>query len=286
MITPWLDRRGRLSPFKAFVFAALFAPAACTAVAYAMGELGPRPLTEAIHQIGLWAIRFLFISLAITPVRQILQWPRAVLVRRMIGVAAFCYVSLHLGVYAIDQAFDLEKVVSEIVLRFYLTLGFTALLMLAALAATSTDAMIRRLGGRRWRRLHRLVYAIGVLGLVHFFYQAKANVGEPLWMSGLFVWLMGYRIVAWFCRNESRVPLWSLGALALAASGAMAIGEAAFFWLKFGADPIRVLAANFSLTIGVRPSWIVLAVGSLATVFGAISTYLNRRPMRPRLQPA
>jgi sulfoxide reductase heme-binding subunit YedZ len=285
-MTPWLDRSGRLSPFKTIVFAALFVPAVWTGVAYVMGELGPRPINEAIHQIGLWTIRFLFISLSITPLRQILQWPRLVLVRRMIGVTAFCYATLHLCIYVVDQAFDLEKVVLEIVSRFYLTLGFAALLVLAALAATSTDGAIRRLGGRRWRRLHQLVYGVGVLALIHFFFQAKANVDEPMWMAGLFVWLMGYRATAWLCRNESRVPLWSLSALALAASLAVATGEAAFYWLKLGVDPMRVLAANFSLMIGIRPSWIALGAGTLATALGAIRTYLARWPMRPRLQPA
>ena len=140
---PWLDRGGRLSPLKTLVFVALFLPAAWTAIAYCQGLLGPRPINEAIHQIGLWALRLLFLSLAITPIRQVLQWPRVILARRMIGVAAFCYVSLHLCVYVVDQAFDLEKVISEIVLRFYLTLGFIALLMLAAGMTVALGGVVR-----------------------------------------------------------------------------------------------------------------------------------------------
>ena len=168
------------------VFLALFAPCAWTLFSYELGTLGPRPLIEAIHQTGLWAIRFLMISLAITPLRRALQWPRLILVRRMVGVAAFGYATLHLALYIVDQAFDWRLVASEIVFRFYLTIGFLALMSLSVLAATSTDGMIRRLGGRRWRRLHQSVYVIAVLALVHYFIQSKLNVAEPMVVAGLF----------------------------------------------------------------------------------------------------
>ncbi|HEU0155704.1 MAG TPA: ferric reductase-like transmembrane domain-containing protein, partial [Stellaceae bacterium] len=148
---PWHDYGGRVSPLKLVVFIALFLPAAWVLVAYAGGLLGARPLNEAIHQIGLWTIRLIFLALAVTPLRQILQWQRLILVRRMVGVAAFAYVLLHFSLYVTSQAFDLGKVASEIALRIYLTIGFTALLGLAALAATSTDGMVRRLGARRWQ---------------------------------------------------------------------------------------------------------------------------------------
>src|ERR1700757_1608518 len=153
---PWLDYSGRVSPLKTVVFAALFVPALYTALSYPLDALGPRPLNEAIHQVGLWGIRFLLLALTITPARQLLQWPRLLLVRRMIGVASFAYIALHLVLYSFDQGLDLTKVASEIVLRFYLTIGFIAFLGLCALAATSTDGMTRRLGGKRWQQLHRL----------------------------------------------------------------------------------------------------------------------------------
>src|SRR3954451_3871514 len=123
---PWRERNGKLSPLKLVVFVALFLPATWTAGSFLFDALGPRPLNEAIHQIGLWTIRFLFISLAMTPARQALQWPRLVLVRRMVGVAAFAHGIVHLTLYVGDQSFNLATVASEIVLRFYLTIGFVA----------------------------------------------------------------------------------------------------------------------------------------------------------------
>src|SRR5947199_1444891 len=175
---PWNDYSGRTSPLKLLVFIALFGPALWVMIAFPMGWLGARPTSEAIHQIGLWTIRLIFIALAITPLRAIVQWQRLILVRRMVGVAAFAYALTHLTLYTASEAFDLAKVATEIAVRIYLTIGFTALLGLSALAATSTDAMVRRLG-RRWQRLHRLVYLIALLAVIHFWMQSKLEIWEP-----------------------------------------------------------------------------------------------------------
>src|SRR5213075_18133 len=214
---PWQDYSGRLSPLKLAVFVALFLPALWTAFAFGMGWLQPRPFTEAIHQVGLWMLRFLCIALAITPLRQIVQWPRLILVRRMIGVAAFAYGLAHITLYVADLKFDVAKAASQIALRIYLTIGFAALLGLAALAATSTDAMIKRLGARRWQRLHRIVYVIALLAVVHYWMQSKLEIWEPTIMAGIYIWLMGYRLLAQFVGVRGRVPLPWLGGLALIA---------------------------------------------------------------------
>src|SRR3954471_23333242 len=217
MTYPWMDYDGRTSPLKLAVFAALFVPALWVAVAFASGWLGARPLNEAIHQLGLWTIRLIFLALAITPLRHILQWSRLLVVRRMIGVAAFAYAIGHLGLYATDQAFDLAKIATEIALRIYLTIGFAAVIGLAALAATSTDGMIRRLGARRWQRLHRLVYAIALLAVVHYCMQSKLDLWEPTIMAGLYAWLMGYRLLVQLVGVRGKLPLPWVGALSLAA---------------------------------------------------------------------
>lgn len=274
---PWTEPPGRFSPFKAVVFLSLFLPGLWAIYTYSMGMLGPRPLTEVIHQTGLWTIRFFFIALAITPVRQILQWPRLLLVRRMVGVAAFAYGLAHIFLYVLDEKFAFGTVVSEIVLRIYLTIGFTALVGLATLAATSTDGMVRRLGGRRWQNLHQLAYGIAVFAAVHFFMQSKADVWEATWMAGLFVWLMGYRLLAKTTGRGRRIPLWSVAVLSVVTGGLTALGEALYFWWKIGVAPGKILILNLSLATGVRPGWNVLIAGLLVAAMGALRASTRTR---------
>ena len=285
MVFPWNDYSRRLSPLKLAVFIALFLPAAWVAFGYAFDRLGARPLNEAIHQFGLWTIRLIFLSLAVTSLRQVLQWPRLILVRRMIGVAAFAYVLGHLFLYSASEMFDLAKVASEIVLRVYLTIGFAALLGLAALAATSTDRMVRRLGGRRWQQLHRLVYAIGVLAVVHFSFQSKLDEWQPTIMAGLLGWLLGYRLLLRRFGNRGQLALPLIGALGLAAAIGTGLGEAVYFRLAFHAPLLRVLGADFSLETGIRPAVVVLAIGLAVAVAGALRRAAPR-PIKPRLRTA
>lgn len=280
---PWLER-GRLSVFKAAVFVALFVPGIWTMVDFSRGALGPRPLNAAIHEIGLWTIRFLFLSLAITPWRQIWQAPRLMLVRRMIGVAAFCYVSFHLLMYAGDQAWDLAKVASEIVLRIYLTIGFTALLCLLALAVTSTDAMVKRLGGRNWRRLHWLIYPTALLGVIHHYMQSKVNVDQPLIMSGLLLWLMAYRVWVW-ARDGQRLKLWMVALLGVVCGGLTALGEAIYYWIKLNAPIARVLEANLDYEM-LRPAVWVLAITLAVALIGLVRAKAAPKPQRLRVKTA
>lgn len=276
---PWTEPPGRFSPFKLAVFLALFIPGAWTAVNYALGMLGPRPLTEAIHQVGLWTIRFFFMSLAITPARHILQWPQLLLVRRMIGVAAFAYAFAHLILYMIDEKLLLLHIASEIVLRVYLTIGVTALIGLSALAATSTDGMVRRLGSPRWRKLHSLAYGLAVLAIIHMFMQSKADVQEATWMAGLYAWLMGYRLIARRYRG-GRVPLVWAATAGIVAGILTAVSESIYFWWKMGVAPTRVLAVNFSVIAGIRPGWIVLSASLALCAVGMLIVRL--RGMRSR----
>ena len=257
---PWYDNAGRFSAFKLAVLVLLFVPATMIAARYLGGALGPRPINAALHQIGNWTLRLLLISLAVRPARSILHWPRLMQVRRLIGVMAFGYAAVHLVVYAADEAFNLQKVAVEIVLRIYLTIGFAALLILAAMALTSTDSMVRRLGGRRWRRLHQLVFGAALLAVIHFFMQTKVNVDEPWVMAGLFAWLMGYRAASWYDKRRRGMPDWLPAALSVGAGIATAVGESVYYWIKLGVAPAKVLAANLVFTVGPRPAWIVAAI--------------------------
>ena len=270
---PWNDYSRKLSPLKLTVFVALFLPAAWTLYAFLTANLGARPLNEAIHQQGLWTIRLILIALAITPLKAILQWQRLVLVRRMVGVAAFAYVIFHFLLYIADQNFDLATAASEIVRRIYLTIGFVALLGLAALAATSTDKMVRRLG-RKWQTLHRLVYLICLLGLIHYSMQSKLEQWEPVIAHGIFVWLMGYRLLAARLAVRGYLPLVWVGALGIAATVLTALGEAVYFAIAFAGRVTfaTALSLNFTLQTGVRPAVVVAGFALLVLIGGLART--------------
>lgn len=265
---PWLDRGGRVSAFKTLVFVLLFLPGVY--VAWQLATHGyARPYILANRDLGLWAIRLLFVALAITPLRQTLGLPKLIAVRRMVGVASFCYAVAHLTFYALDQSLRIWVVLREIALRYYLTIGFAGLLILLALAVTSTDQMVRRLGGKRWIALHRLVYGAGALAVVHFFIQAKADVTEPFIMGGIFLWLMGWRVLARRGLLQSgAASVAILVLLTLTAAAAAAGAEALYYHFKTGVDLTRVLGTNWSVGIGVRPAWVVSGAG-LAVALGA-----------------
>jgi sulfoxide reductase heme-binding subunit YedZ len=230
-------------------------------------------------------LMFLLLSLAVTPLRRIARFGQLVDVRRMIGVGAFCYGVAHLTLYTADQMLDLGKVASEITLRVYLTVGFTALLGLATLAATSTDGMVRRLGGLRWRRLNRLVYIIAVLALLHFFQQTKLDVSVPTLVTGLFTWLMGYRLIAWRWRRPGELPTWVLLALSVAAAALTFAGEAIGIAIAFNVSPLMVLQTAFDFDLDnldmVRPGWYVLAAGLVVVVIDLVcARWRTRRPRK------
>jgi sulfoxide reductase heme-binding subunit YedZ len=269
MRAPWRERNGSFSWFRAGILLAVCLPGIVTAVQYFAGFFPVRPITEIIHATGLWTIRLLMISLAVTPFRQSFRWPRLVTVRRMIGVAAFSYAVLHIVFYAADNMFDLSKVASEIALRIYLTIGFAALLILGALALTSTDGMVKRLGGRAWARLHRWVYLAGVLAAIHFFMQSKQNVSEPLVIAGLFLWMMGYRVVLWLGSSERAGALSTLAGLGVLATLATAFGEAAYYHFRSNAPFLRVLEADINFQAGIRPAWVVLGIAMAVVVIAA-----------------
>ncbi|MFE1597680.1 sulfite oxidase heme-binding subunit YedZ [Methylobacterium sp. ID0610] len=278
---PWLDRAGRLSWLKLATFLAVLGPGLVDAAAYGLDRLGPKPLTAFLHAMGDWTVYFLIASLAVTPLRRIGDWPKLILVRRMLGLAALAYAVIHLVLYAADLKFDLPRVASEIALRIYLTIGFTALVGLAVLGATSTDRMIRRLG-QRWTRLHRLVYGIGVLALLHYFLQSKIDVSKPVFWSGLFLALMGWRLM-----HHRAVPTnaLTLAGLALASGLATAALEAAWYALATGVPAEAVLAANLDLSYDLRPAWWVFGIVALTVPLSLLRGRRTRGPIAARPAP-
>lgn len=273
LLAPFADRAGRFSGLKTATFALCLLPALWIAWKAGTGGLGPRPWNQAVHETGTWAVRVLMLSLAVTPARRILDWPRLILVRRMLGLFALAYVGVHLVLYAGDQNFDLANVASEIVLRVYLAIGFVALLGLLALGLTSTDAMIRRMGAA-WNRLHKLVYPIAVLALVHHFLQAKVDVGPAVLMAGAFVLLMAYRVLQKSAVGLTPLAIAGAGILAGVLTGMIEVGWYALFT---GVPADRVLAANLDPAM-MRPAWIVGAAG-LAV---ALAAFVRRKPQGER----
>jgi sulfoxide reductase heme-binding subunit YedZ len=183
---------------KVLVFALCLAPLVVLVLeTFGVGglSLGANPIEELIHRLGKWGLKFLLITLAVTPLRKLTGWNWLIRFRRMLGLFAFFYVLLHFLVYAgLDQRFDLAVIVEDVIERPYITIGMLALLLLVPLAATSTKGMMRRLGGR-WQKLHRMVYLIAVLGVWHFYWQVKLDTLEALIYAGILAALLGFRLV-------------------------------------------------------------------------------------------
>jgi len=252
------------SILRAIALAVLLLPLALLLRDWDAGLLDARPWDYLTHESGRWALWFLLLTLAVTPLRQLGRWPKLAAVRRRLGVGAACYALFHLLCFLAEQGFDVGLAASEIVLRVYLAVGFSALLILVVLTLTSTDGALRWMGGRGWQALHRLVYPAALLAVLHFFLQSKAGGSEPALRGGLLLWLLAWRgYQALPARGGARrtagpIPL---VVLALGVALATALLEAASISLKVGAPFERVLAANLSFGAGLRPAWIVLAAG-------------------------
>ncbi len=181
---------------KPAVFTLSLVPLALLVVRGFTDNLSANPVEFIIRYLGDWALRFLLLALAVTPVRLVTGWNEVARLRRMLGLFAFTYVVLHLLAYTgLDQGFDLVGLWNDVMKRIYITVGMAAFVMLAPLAATSTDAMIRKLGGARWRLLHRLAYPAGVLAVIHYFLMIKAGYQQPAIYAVILAALLAVRVV-------------------------------------------------------------------------------------------
>ena len=274
---PWTDRAGRFSPLKTSVLVLAILPALYIAWRWQAGELGIRPIKEALHETGTLAIRFLIASLAVTPLRHVTGNTRLVLARRLIGLSALGWALAHLSLYIVEQAGDLAKVASEIWLRSYLTIGFVALVVLCVLGATSFDGAIRALGAERWRRIHLAAHAAAVLGLAHHLIQSRLDVTPALVLCGLYLGLLLIRGLV-KARIALTVPV-LIGVTLVA--GLATVGAEIAWYASVRRVPWALMAmAQFDIEAGIRPVWGVIAAG-LGLVVARIATGGGRVGKQP-----
>jgi sulfoxide reductase heme-binding subunit YedZ len=213
--------RTQSAVLKPLVFLASLGPLAWLVWAASTGNLSANPLSDLTNETGIWTLRFICLTLAVTPLRRITGWHSVIRYRRMLGLFAFFYGTLHFLIYAIVDRFagldlsagiaswttarDLAASVGEdIYKRPFITVGFTALLLMAPLAATSTAGMIRRLGGRRWNRVHRLIYLTAIGGVVHYWWLVKADISSPAMYAAAVALLLLFRI--WWAWRRATAP--------------------------------------------------------------------------------
>ena len=279
---PWSDRAGRFVPFKFIVLVAVCAPAIWMAYEWQAGLLSPKPVGDLIKESGIWSIRMLVISLAVTPLRYVLRWNKLVLVRRMVGLAALYYTLGHILLWCIDLRFDAFVLFQELFLRSFLTVGLAGTLIMVALGVTSNDWSISRLGAKRWNALHAWVYAGAALSLLHYFMEVRLDATEAALWTGMFILLMAFRIV----RKRAEPGLINLSIMAVLCGLATVAAEAIYYRISTGVNIIRVLNANLDFSYTIRPSWWVLATGLVVAVLATIRARFGKPTGRKALNPS
>jgi len=167
------------------------------------GDLTANPIEFITHATGDWALRFLIITLCITPLRKVLGLPELIRFRRMLGLFAFFYACLHFSTWLVlDKFFDMSEIWKDVLKRRFITVGFSAFLLLIPLAVTSTAGWIRRLGGKRWQALHRLIYLSATLAVIHYYWLVKSAIIRPLTYAAILAILLLFRFVAWFAERK------------------------------------------------------------------------------------
>jgi sulfoxide reductase heme-binding subunit YedZ len=184
--------------FKPVIFLACLIPLALLGWKAYGGALGANPIEVITHATGDWTLRFLLITLAVTPIRKLTGQLWLIRYRRMFGLFAFFYGTLHFLTYIwLDKFFDLHEMLHDVAKRRFITVGFTGFVLLIPLAITSTTGWIRRLGGKRWQALHRLIYFSAVAGVIHYWWLVKADIRDPMKYGAILAVLLGYRIAVW-----------------------------------------------------------------------------------------
>jgi sulfoxide reductase heme-binding subunit YedZ len=271
LIWPWEDRNRRFSWLKASAFALMLLPAIRSAYLVGAGDYGSS-LTVVLEGLtywsGVWATVILLMALAVTPCAAIFRWPAVIDVRRMIGVSALVYTIAHIVIYFAFRHWDFAYIVNDMTTRLTLIVATVSTVGLIVLGATSVDAAIRYMGAKNWQRLHTTNYVISALAILHVV-LARGTYTEQYVLTGIFFWLMAWRVLAGFGLGAS---IKALLILAMASCLVSAFLEAGFLWSRRGFEVPETLGYNFSLAIleiGYPPAWQVLALGLLVALGAA-----------------
>jgi methionine sulfoxide reductase heme-binding subunit len=288
LIWPWQDRHRRFSWLKASAFGLVLAPAMRFTYELATGEFGflPIALGNLTYWSGVWATVILLMALAVTPALTILRWPALVDARRMIGVTALAYTVPHIVFYFGLRSWNFAAIANETLTRATLIVATLSTIGLVVLAATSLDAAIRYLGTRSWQRLHNTNYAISALAILHVV-LARGTYPEQYLLTGIFFWLMAWRVLARYGRGADAG---ALAMLAVASCLFTAFLEAGFLWGRRGYDVAGTLGNNFNpamLEIGIPAAWQVLGYGLLFALGAfALAAAAGREVLRVKASPA
>jgi methionine sulfoxide reductase heme-binding subunit len=282
LIWPWQDGNRGFSWLRAVTFALLFLPAMWVAAQVAAGEFGPVPLGGMTYWSGFWATAILLLALAVTPASAIFRWPRLLIVRRMIGVAALAYTIAHIVIYFALRFWNFASIAHEMATRLSLIVATVSTLGLIALGATSFDAAVRRMGAAGWQRLHYLVYATTALAILHYLLSPGLYPDQFL-LSGFFFWLMTWRLLQRHERGADTTPStrrWALNFPGLAALAvASALFTAAFqvgcIWAFRDYALQEIFDIYFTTIIGIPPMWTVLVLGLLIAAAAAIRPHFS-----------
>jgi sulfoxide reductase heme-binding subunit YedZ len=181
---------------KPVVFVAALGPLAWLVYHAFWGDLGANPIETITNTTGIWTLRLIVVTIAITPLRWLTKWNQIINLRRMIGLFAFFYGTLHFMIYfVLDRSLMFDGLWEDVVKRPYITMGFTGFVLMIPLALTSTKGWIRRLGGQRWNLLHKLVYITAILGVIHYWWKVKLDVTDPMFYAVIVAGLLGARVV-------------------------------------------------------------------------------------------
>lgn len=271
--SPWRDRRGNFSPLKAICFALILTVPVYSMMAPVLDDgVGPKPAIFLIYQSGVWATALLLISLAITPARHVLGWSQLIVVRRMIGVSALVYTIVHFIIFFWLNDFEGTKIGLEFQ-RLTVWIASLSTIAMVALGVTSLDAAIAKMGAKAWNRLHSLTYILTALAIFHFLLSRASIAGTPFMMTGMFFYLMGWRVLHRLGKGTDPLALIVLAVLAAALSLGIEMEWLNFYRRRRFAE---TWGAAISFRYDLAPTWQILIIG---LIVAALPPALRRQKL-------